>query len=283
MRVLGQMQREYRPPHPDAPEGYSRVYILPEDEQPEGGLWTDVHLRQLLDKLEDSSWRDEPYVPPPSRQPSDAARRGYPRSKSDMHGNHRGFNPEPSHRSDYGNSPSDGRHHHGNDYGYGRPRYQIPHAQSPPSSGPHTQGTGARAQFSGGSASHQRWGDQRSWRPPGRPNPTGFDSPTSHAANSPSVHARFPSGRSTGQLRPSYQPQNAVPEVRQANFGCSDRRQPMSDGHAEGSRLSHASQYGRVANAHHRYSSDSPSVEIPAGLVLPLQAPARGNASSSTI
>lgn len=283
MRVLGQMQREYEPPNPDAPEGYSRVYILPEDEQPEGGLWTNVHLRQLLDKLENSSWRDEPYVPPPSRQPANAARRGYARTESNMNGNHRGFNPERSHRSNYGNDRGHGKPHYGNDYGYGRPRYHNQYAQSPPPSGPHTQGTGDRAQFSRGSASQQRWGDQLSWRAPGRRNSIGFYGPASEAANPSSMHATSSSGHSTGQLRPLYQPRNAVPEYRQAKFGYSDRRQPMSDGHAEGSLLSHASQYGRATDAHHRHSSASPSVEITARLEIPLQTPARGNGPSSTI
>ncbi|KAJ9124107.1 hypothetical protein QFC22_000902 [Naganishia vaughanmartiniae] len=65
MRVLNQMQREYKPPRADQPEGYSRVYVLPESEQPVGGIWSEADLDDLLRKVEASSWRDELYVAPP--------------------------------------------------------------------------------------------------------------------------------------------------------------------------------------------------------------------------
>ncbi|KAJ9106146.1 hypothetical protein QFC21_001288 [Naganishia friedmannii] len=78
MRVLNQMQREYKPPRPDQPEGYSRVYVLPESEQPAGGVWSDADLEELLHKVEASSWRDEPYVPPPPT-PAPYSKRSYAR------------------------------------------------------------------------------------------------------------------------------------------------------------------------------------------------------------
>ncbi|KAJ9126663.1 hypothetical protein QFC24_001693 [Naganishia onofrii] len=76
MRVLNQMQREYKPPRADQPEGYSRVYVLPENEQPVGGVWNEADLEELLRKVEASSWKDEPYLPPPPA-PTPYPRRGY--------------------------------------------------------------------------------------------------------------------------------------------------------------------------------------------------------------
>jgi hypothetical protein len=78
MRVLAQMQREYKPPRPDQPEGYARVYVMLEEEQPEAGVWTEANMEELMRKIEASSWRDEPYVPPPPK-PVGPPRRGFAR------------------------------------------------------------------------------------------------------------------------------------------------------------------------------------------------------------
>lgn len=106
MRVLAQMQREYKPPRPDQPEGYARVYVMPEREQPEGGIWTEAHLEEVLGKIEASSWRDEPYVPPPPKPV------GYPRGGrargTAQDGHPRGFEHERSGRG----YPDRGRGHY---------------------------------------------------------------------------------------------------------------------------------------------------------------------------
>ncbi|KAJ9098783.1 hypothetical protein QFC19_006260 [Naganishia cerealis] len=109
MRVLSQMEREYKPPRADQPEGYSRVYVLSENEQPVDGVWTDADLDELLRKLAASSWRDEPYVPPPPK-PVSYQRRGYHGGiGTNQHGHYRG--PYNGNHNTY-NTPRGGGHHH---------------------------------------------------------------------------------------------------------------------------------------------------------------------------
>lgn len=128
MRVLKQMEREYKPPRPDQPEGYSRVYIMPENEQPAGGVWSEADLEELLRKVETSSWRDEPYVPPP-QTPAPYLRRGY--AGGGTHGQPRQYMGSSGNQSEGNRMPRGGGYRNSVNHTY-RPRYDNAMQRTPP-------------------------------------------------------------------------------------------------------------------------------------------------------
>lgn len=61
MRILGIMLSTYRPPNRDVPEGFKRLFVLPFNRQPAGGMWTEELIEQLLQDVETSpdGWSDD--------------------------------------------------------------------------------------------------------------------------------------------------------------------------------------------------------------------------------
>lgn len=259
MRVLNQMKREYKPPRPEFPEGYSRVYVMPEDEQPEGGLWTEAHLKRLLSKLEASSWRDEPYVPPPPKQPSFAARRGYSSAEGSSNGNQNRPNPERSNRGSHGDDRCYGRPHHQ----YQNPSFRLWNSTSA------YQGNGTQ----GGTSSHHRWGEQSSWRSPGRPSEAESYGPPNAAANPLAVYPASGPEHGTAQWRPPYRPRDAAFEYGQPNYGSYRGGRGMAGNHTTGSGQAQYLQYERPVQTpcNHNNASGLPSFETTAAqLEVPL-------------
>ena len=52
IRVLGQMDRLWSPPRKDSSEGFDRVLVLEESEQPIGGIWARNDLEMVLRRIE---------------------------------------------------------------------------------------------------------------------------------------------------------------------------------------------------------------------------------------
>jgi hypothetical protein len=263
MRVLRQMQREYKPPSSDAPEGYSRVYVMPEEEQPEGGVWTEAKLEELLSKLEASPWRDEPYVPPPPKQPSFAARRGYSGAEGGSNGNTYRSYPERSHGAN-----------HGDERSYERPPHQYHNPPFRPSD-PTMQQQRDGYSFKGGASPHHRWGEQRPWRSQGIPNRE-FHGPRTGAlhgtGNPPPVYSAPRSEHGSG-WRPSYRPRDAAYGYDQATHQPYRDDRDMAGSLTPGNGQAQYSQYTRppAIQQDHNNAQVLPSIKTTAaGLEAPL-------------
>ncbi|GHJ88521.1 hypothetical protein NliqN6_4923 [Naganishia liquefaciens] len=280
MRVLGQMQREYKPPQPDAPEGYSRVYILPEEEQPEEGLWTDAHLQQLLNRIQYSRWRDEPYVAPPQRQSSHGARKGYLGPEGNISGNRGGFIPQGPPRGYYGNGRGRAQPQYENGRSYGmRPDPNL-YTYSPASSAVQSQRQADRSQFRGSPASRQRGGDRTTWKPPGRPDlGAPYISAGGTFRTSP-IQADSGSGHLPGQSRPPYRSQDSRSGHYQANHGFHSGTQRTSNDDVAGIRQAPLATKHREKDPEQPVASHVTSVETTAGLELPLHTLAAAATSS---